>query len=143
MDPQDLILDFARRMEFDEPQQDLREGCELAFEDGLAVRCRVTGRQEVLVSAVVAASLPGGDDALKRLLALNLGRASRQREVLAADRATGEIVLFAKVRTDAMDHDGFDAVMERFLNALDFWKTNTGGERAGSGPVSPFSMVRP
>jgi len=107
------------------PKADERGICSFFFADGLAVEVSSAPSGSARLSGLVGKAPEDSQEAerfYKSLLQLNLGRLRSVRPSLSVNPHTGSVELGRDVPSEIRGQDEVEAVLEDFLNELEFWK---------------------
>jgi len=97
----------------------------LTFKGGIS--CRVFALQEPrfivegVVSTISADEWQAKTD-LQQLLQVSLSQFHNSKETLAFDESTEQIVIFRSGNAEEISEADFDALIERFVNRLEYWQ---------------------
>jgi len=114
---------WASRRQLAPPRRDDEGKHFLVFDGEYEVALSQAGPSIILETQL--AELPGrrdeAEEALKRLLRLQLAKARSEREVLSLAPDRDQLVLFRILRSERLNLLGFDAALGEFVNATAFW----------------------
>ena len=117
---------------------------EIAFDGNLDLEFEIVSVNQLIVRARLE-SLPDDQDDRAKMtreyLQRNLAHLSHQDQVVALDRLGGLFWIYRLVKTDSMDVRGFCAIVEEFLNSLEWWRQTS--STTSSTPTWAFPMLRP
>ncbi len=145
MDFSQLVSGVAERLQLVglEPDEDGR--CVVVFDDKLEVEIRQLDSSRLLIQYSLGTA-PTDDfkaeEFFRTLLQRNLTRLPEQRESIALEPDTRNVILYRI--TTAHDLQQLSEVLEAFLNSAETWSQfEDGGTQGTSGGMMPFQMLRP
>lgn len=126
MDASRLILDLTNRLGLQGMEAEPEGHFEFHFDGTLILNILAEGRNRLLLFSPVC-SIPqddrhAADQQLKKMMKRNLGKLAESREMLAYEADKNQVVMYRRVETDNLTPDGFEEVVETYLNNLEFWK---------------------
>lgn len=97
----------------------------LTFDDELTVSFISRGTREMILKGDiedVPTDSGRAEDFLKNRLSTNAGRLKTSKEVLSIDPASRKLMISRRIKMMNHSVDDFFNIVERFVNALEFWK---------------------
>ena len=119
----DLVRGFEQR--WSASVTDEQEKFRLTFKGGISCRIFALQGSRFIIEGDIGA-IPADDwqarTDLQQLLQVSLSQFHNARETLAFDESTEQIVIFRAENAEEISEADFDALIERFVNRLEYWQ---------------------
>ncbi len=141
-----LIETTLERLGVEEARPGADGEYEVVFDGNLDLQILPLEGSLILIRArldTVPADFPVDRDSLAELLTRNLANLRRQSEIVTLDRVSREVWLYRLVRSTADRNEDalLLAVLEEFLDSLEWWRATT--DERPAHVSSPFQFLRP
>ena len=139
----EVMTGFQRRLGLEPAGRAEDGGYALVFDGDFTIGFAERGPKAAVMSATLGDLPEGGRDGdatLDRLLNVNLARQCDHEDVLAADDAAGEFVLYRILALDDLSDRDFDEAVERFANAVAYWRARLDDRPAARPPLPPMMI---
>lgn len=142
MDASKLINSLAQRFGLQGMEAEPEGHFEFEFDGKLILNILAEGRNRLLLFSPIC-KIPQDDahtaeQKIKKMMKTNLGKLADSREMLAYEEDSHEMVLFRRFETAGMTIDGFEEIVETFLNNLEFWMATPTQESYSRPPMNMF-----
>ena len=119
----DLVRGFEQR--WGTPVVEEQEKFILTFKGGISCRVFALQGTRFIVEgdvAVISADEWQAKTDLQQLLQVSLSQFHNSKETLAFDESSRQIVIFRAGNAEEVNEADFDALIERFVNRLEYWQ---------------------
>jgi len=136
---------LAQRLQLDDLTPDDEGRCVLVFDDDLEIEIRQLDSTRLLIQSSLG-TVPADDfsaeEYFRTLLQLNLRRLPEQRESVALEPDSRNVVLYRIV--PMRDDQHLIEMLEAFLNSAETWSQfDDGAVQSSPAGMMPFQMLRP